>query len=167
MRSPLLLTSLLWLLFASAALAAEPAVVEGAKKEGALVFYTTMDIQNSKPLLDAFIKKYPFIKGDLVRLGGTAMVSRIMTEAQASANRFDVAVGISPSYTPMRERNLIAAYLSPEFPNLYDDLYDAKGTGRRFISKLWCWVTTPKLFPVTICRRPTRACSNHNSNKNL
>jgi len=127
MRSPLLLTSLLWLLFASAALAAEPAVVEGAKKEGALVFYTTMDIQNSKPLLDAFIKKYPFIKGDLVRLGGTAMVSRIMTEAQASANRFDVAVGISPSYTPMRERNLIAAYLSPEFPNLYDDLYDAKG----------------------------------------
>src|SRR5215510_14320155 len=56
MRSPLLLTSLLWLLFASAALAAEPAVVEGAKKEGALVFYTTMDIQNSKPLLDAFIK---------------------------------------------------------------------------------------------------------------
>src|SRR5215813_3012950 len=103
-----------------------------------------MDIQNSKPLLDAFIKKYPFIKGDLVRLGGTAMVSRIMTEAQASANRFDVAVGISPSYTPMQ-----------------------KATGRRFISTLWCWVTTPKLFPVTICRRPTRACSNHNSNKNL
>src|SRR5262249_18081498 len=30
-------------------------------------------------------------------------------------------------YTPMRERNLIAAYLSPEFPNLYDDLYDTKG----------------------------------------
>src|SRR5262245_346519 len=95
----LLWLSLLWLLFASAALAAESAVVEGAKKEGALVFYTTMDIQNSKPLLDAFMKKYSFIKGDLVRLGGTAMVSRIMTEAQASANAFDVAVGISLSYT--------------------------------------------------------------------
>src|SRR5262244_4543940 len=127
MRSPLLLTSLLWLLFASAALAAEPAVVEGAKKEGALVFYTTMDIQNSKPLLDAFIKKYPFIKGDLVRLGGTAMVSRILTEAQAGANKFDVAVGISPSYVPMRERNLIGPYISPEFPNLCDDTYEPKG----------------------------------------
>ena len=96
MRSLLLLPTALWLLFASTALATESAVIEGAKKEGALVFYTTMDIQNSKPLLDAFMKKYPFIKGDLVRLGGTAMVSRIMTEAQASANRFDVAVGISP-----------------------------------------------------------------------
>ena len=52
------------------------------------------------------------------------MVSRILTEAQANANRFDVAVGISPSYMPMRERNLIAPYISPEFPNLYDDLYD-------------------------------------------
>ncbi|HEX9453311.1 MAG TPA: extracellular solute-binding protein [Candidatus Binatia bacterium] len=108
-------------------LGADSALLEGAKREGGLVFYTTMDIQNSSALVDAFTKKYPFIKGDLVRLGGTAMVSRIMTEAQAGANRFDVAVGISPSYTPMRERNLIAPYVSPEFANLYDDLYDPKG----------------------------------------
>ena len=60
-----------WLCSVSFALATEPSVIEGAKKEGALVFYTTMDIQNSKPLLDAFTKKYPFIRGDLVRLGGT------------------------------------------------------------------------------------------------
>lgn len=106
---------------------ADSALIEGAKREGGLVFYTTMDIQNSSALVDAFTKKYPFIKGDLVRLGGTAMVSRIMTEAQAGANRFDVAVGISPSYTPMRERNLIAPHVSPEFSNLYDDLYDPKG----------------------------------------
>ena len=107
--------------------AADSSLIDGAKREGSVVFYTTMDIQNSSALVEAFSKKYPFIKGDLVRLGGTAMVSRIMTEAQAGANRFDVAVGISPSFTPMRERNLIAPYLSPEFPNLYDDLYDAKG----------------------------------------
>ena len=122
-----LLTFLLYFFSASCASATEPSIIEAAKKEGSLVFYTTMDIQNSKPLLDAFMKKYPFIKGDLVRLGGTAMVSRIITEAQAGANRFDVAVGISPSYMPMRERNLIAPYLSPEFPSLYDDFYDPKG----------------------------------------
>ena len=125
-------TRSLWILVLSMcsvsfALGAEPSVIEGAKKEAALVFYTTMDIQNSKPVLDAFTKKYPFIRGDLVRLGGTAMVSRIMTEAQAGAQKFDVAVGISPSYVPMREKNLIAPYLSPEFPSLYDDLYDPKG----------------------------------------
>ena len=114
-------------LCASIAFGAESNMIDAAKKEGAMVFYTTMDIQNSKPLLDAFNKKYPFIKADLVRLGGTAMVSRILTEAQAGASKFDVAVGISPSLTPMRERNLIAPYMSPEFANLHDDLYDAKG----------------------------------------
>ena len=122
-----LLTFLLYFFSVSLVFATDPSIVEGAKKEGALVFYTTMDIQNSKPLLDAFTKKYPFVKGDLVRLGGTAMVSRIMTEAQAGANKFDVAVGISPSYVPMRERNLIGPYISPEFPNLYDDTYEPKG----------------------------------------
>lgn len=116
-----------YLFLASGAMAAETSVIEAAKKEGAVVLYTTMDIQNSKPLLDAFLAKYPFIKGDLVRLGGTAMVSRIITEAQAGSSRFDLAVGISPSYMPMRERNLIAPYKSPEFPNLYDDTHDAQG----------------------------------------
>jgi iron(III) transport system substrate-binding protein len=127
MKLLLIFLSCLYSFLLSSALAAEPAVIEGAKKEGALVFYTTMDIQNSKPLLDVFMQKYPFIKGDLVRLGGTAMVSRIMTEAQAGGNRFDVAVGISPSYVPMREKNLIAPYMSPEFSNLYNDLYEPKG----------------------------------------
>ena len=122
-----LLAVLIKLLLVAEVFATEPAIIEAAKKEGSLVFYTTMDIQNSKPLLDAFTKKYPFVKGDLVRLGGTAMVSRILTEAQANANRFDVAVGISPSYIPMRERNLIGAYMSPEFPNLYEDTYEPKG----------------------------------------
>lgn len=113
--------------FLASGLAADPAVIEGAKKEGALVFYTTMDIKNSQPLLDLFTKKYPFVKGELVRLGGTAMVSRIMTEAQAGANKFDVAVGISPSFPPMRGKGLIAPYVPAEAKRLYDDLYDPKG----------------------------------------
>src|SRR4030095_11414637 len=114
-------------LCASFAFSAESNMTDSAKKEGAMVFYTTMDIQNSKPLLDVFNKKYPFIKADLVRLGGTAMVSRILTEAQAGASKFDVAVGISPSLTPMRERNLIAPYVTSEASSLYDDLYDPQG----------------------------------------
>src|SRR6186997_1668168 len=99
-RSMSILIALIFYLAALAPLsasAADSSLIDGAKREGSVVFYTTMDIQNSSALVEAFSKKYPFIKGDLVRLGGTAMVSRIVTEAQAGANRFDVAVGISPS----------------------------------------------------------------------
>src|SRR6476620_2904624 len=127
MAYALLLVFFFLQLCASFTFGAESNMIDAAKKEGAMVFYTTMDIQNSKPLLDAFNKKYPFIKADLIRLGGTAMVSRIITEAQAGAGRFDVALGISPSLTPMRERNLIAPYVSPEFASMYEDLYDPKG----------------------------------------
>src|SRR5258707_13076288 len=113
-------------LCASFAFGAESNMIDAAKKEGAMVFYTTMDIQNSKPLLDAFNKKYPFIKADLVRLGGTAMVSRILTEAQAGEQQFDVSGGHSPSLTPMPERNLNPPYRSPQFANPTDGPYGCK-----------------------------------------
>lgn len=37
-------------------------LVEGAKKEGTLVFYGSLAIDASRPLLDAFKKSYPFLK---------------------------------------------------------------------------------------------------------
>ena len=42
------------------------ALVEAAKKEGKLVWYTSMAVDTSKPLLDAFLKDYPFIQAELV-----------------------------------------------------------------------------------------------------
>src|ERR1043166_2138678 len=119
-----LLTVLIKLLLVAEVFATDPTIIEAAKKEGSLVFYTTMDIQNSKPLLDAFTKKYPFVKGDLVRLGGTAMVSRILTEAQANANRFDVAVGISPSYIPTPIRTCARSRNCTMTPWELDDNYE-------------------------------------------
>jgi len=35
----------------------QSALVEGAKKEGKVVWYTSMAIDTSKPLLDAFVKE--------------------------------------------------------------------------------------------------------------
>ena len=54
------------------------ALVEGAKKEGKLVWYTSMAIDTSKPLLDAFVKEYPFIKADLVRAGEEQLMNRVL-----------------------------------------------------------------------------------------
>lgn len=36
-------------------------LMEEAKKEGKLFWYTSMAIDTSKPMLDAFLKQYPFI----------------------------------------------------------------------------------------------------------
>ncbi len=44
--------------------------IEGAKNEGKVSFYTTMTLSQSKKVVDAFQKKYPFITPELFRGGG-------------------------------------------------------------------------------------------------
>ena len=82
MKFPYHILALLTLFSASIITAArgqttsQSALIEGAKKEGKLVWYTSMAIDTSKPLLDAFLQEYPFIKPDLVRAGEEQRVER-------------------------------------------------------------------------------------------
>src|SRR5438034_1341837 len=89
----------------------QSALVEGAKKEAKLVWYTSMAIDTSKPLLDAFLKEYPFIKADLVRAGEEQLMNRILTETRAGKWSFD-AVSTS-AISVLAERKIITPYLAP------------------------------------------------------
>ena len=60
-------------------------LVEGAKKEGKLFWYTSTNVTESKPLLDDFEKVYPFVKGEIVRASGEKTLNRIVTEAASRA----------------------------------------------------------------------------------
>ena len=76
---------------ASAALAAPPdaAWIARAKKEGAVTLYTSMQLVDSRPLTEAFEKKYA-IKVSLWRASGEKVAERAITEARG--NRFEVDV---------------------------------------------------------------------------
>ena len=93
MRLPIQFISLFVLfgLFLTANLHAQSpsALIDGAKKEGKLVWYTSMAIDTSKPVLDAFEKEYPFIKTELVRAGEEQLVNRIVSENRAGRWAFD------------------------------------------------------------------------------
>ena len=45
-------------------------VIEGAKKEGRVVWYTTMNLTTAKKLINRFKENYPFIKPEIMRAGG-------------------------------------------------------------------------------------------------
>ena len=89
-RSATFVLSLTIYLFAAAAshaqTASQSALVEGAKKEGKLIWYTSMAVDTSKPLLDAFLKDYPFIQAELVRLGEEQLMNRGFLARSAEAN---------------------------------------------------------------------------------
>jgi iron(III) transport system substrate-binding protein len=73
-------------------------VVEGAKKEGQLVFYSGIPIPDAQSILSALERKYPFIKTTFYRSTGPALVSRIQTEQRAGSHIWDVmnSTGFEP-----------------------------------------------------------------------
>ena len=103
----------------------QSALIEGAKKEGKLVWYTSMAIDTSKPLLDAFLKEYPFIKAELVRAGEEQLMNRILSETRAGKWLFD-AVSTS-AMSVLVERRMTAPYLPPERDAFLSEFKDAQG----------------------------------------
>jgi iron(III) transport system substrate-binding protein len=101
-------------------------LIEGAKVEGQVVWYTTINVAKSRPILDRFEKKYPFIKGEIVRAGGGPLLNRISREARAGKQLFDVVNGGAEIFT-LKRTGVIAPYASPERGNLESDLKDSQG----------------------------------------
>lgn len=116
---------LLSLWFFPSRLYAQSALIEAAKKEGKVVWYTSMAIDTSKPLLDAFLKEYPFIKADLVRAGEEQLTNRMLSETRAGQWLFD-AVSTS-SIGALIERKMITPYLAPERDAFMDQFKDPQG----------------------------------------
>ena len=105
----------------------DPTLIEGAKKEKRLVHWTTMTLSQSKQVVDAFQKKYPFIEIDLFRTGGDAMLNKIFTEDRAGTHLWDVLLTRGDMFLPLMQRKLLAAYRSPETKKIPADLFDKNG----------------------------------------
>jgi iron(III) transport system substrate-binding protein len=99
-------------------------VVEGAKKEAQLVFYSGIPIPDAQSILSALERKYPFIKTTFYRATGPALVSRIQTEQRAGSHIWDVmnSTGFEPY--ALLEQGYFAKHNSPErkfFPDGHKD----------------------------------------------
>src|SRR4029078_9326402 len=60
-----------------------PELIEAAKQEGRLVFYSANVAESEKPILDAFNKRFPFVKIEFLRAPGNQLLQRVKTEAAA------------------------------------------------------------------------------------
>jgi len=105
----------------------ESQIVQAARKEGEIVWYTTMSLDQSQQFMDRFLKKYPFLKPSVVRSGGGALLNRILSEAKGGKYLFDVAHGTGEIVLPLMEAGLLAPYSSPERGMIPEDLKDGKG----------------------------------------
>jgi len=112
-----------------ACLAAEPdrALVERARKQGTVTLYTSMQLVDSRPLTEAFEKKYG-IKVSLWRASGEKVAQRVVTEARGG--RFDVDV-VETDGAQMeilhRERQL-ATLKAPSVADIPSEILPAHGS---------------------------------------
>ncbi len=98
----------------------EKILVEGAKKEGKVTFYTGLIVdQVVRPLKEAFEKDYPFIQLDFFRGNSERVAQKMLLEYQAK--RFDVdLISGSGSTTMIQQAGFMQRFYSPqlaEYPN--------------------------------------------------
>jgi iron(III) transport system substrate-binding protein len=95
----------------------EQRLLEGARKEGTLVFYTSLSLKDSAPLTEAFEKKYG-IKVSLLRAKSEKLVERAIKEARAGRFTADVFETNGPEMERLHRENLLSQFESPAFKDL-------------------------------------------------
>ena len=107
--------------------AASDAVLDGAKKEGQVVFYASMEAQSAQRLTAGFEKKYPFIKVNATRIGSERMATRLVSEAQARKVQADVVNQSGFDFYGVLQKGVFDVYNSPERAALPTEYKDEKG----------------------------------------
>lgn len=109
------LLTFLWLAeTAKATSQATKKLIEGAKKEGEMVYYASMNLKEANTMIGKFKKKYPFLKVKLNRIGSSGLLAKVLTEARAKKLTADVIQTVEFSMHALIGKGILAHYLPPE-----------------------------------------------------
>ncbi len=97
-------------------------LLDGARTEGALALYTSLNLKDSVPITDAFEKKYR-IKVALWRASSEKVVQRALTEARAGRFTPDVLETNGPEMEIFYREKLLEAFYSPAFKDLPSEAF--------------------------------------------
>jgi iron(III) transport system substrate-binding protein len=103
---------------------------EGAKKEGKLTFYTTgILVQTVRPIVDAFQKKYPYIKVEVWRAGTQELLPRFQQEFSAGKYTADVIELTQAGGVMLQEASLLQPFYSSELASVEEGAVSKGPTG--------------------------------------
>ncbi|HEU4340895.1 MAG TPA: extracellular solute-binding protein [Candidatus Binatia bacterium] len=105
----------------------EKILVEGAKKEGKVLWYTSLTGGPNQEVPKAFEAKYPGVKVEVYRASSEDLLARILQEAQAKRYLVDSVETTFPALKVMLDYKLLAPYFSP-YSARYPDEVKEKAT---------------------------------------
>jgi iron(III) transport system substrate-binding protein len=111
------------------ATAVTSALIEAAKKEGKLVYYTSVDLPLAEKIAKAFEAKYPGIAVRVERTGAERVFQRIGQEYSSNIHAVDVVNSSDASHLIVWKREgLLAPFVPEDVAKFYpDDHKDADG----------------------------------------
>jgi iron(III) transport system substrate-binding protein len=105
----------------------EKILIEGAKKEGTLTFYTGLIVdQVVRPVKAAFEKEYPFLQVEFFRGNSDRLAQKMLSEYQAKRYEVDVVSGSSAA-TILLRAGVMQRFYSPPIAEYPAELKDANG----------------------------------------
>jgi iron(III) transport system substrate-binding protein len=100
---------------------------DAAKAEGKVVFYSSFNNEQIVPLMDAFKRKYPFIKPSFYRATSERVLQRALTEARAGRHAVDVLTAAGFQAQLLKEAGLTQKFIPAEAAAFDDDFKDPEG----------------------------------------
>ena len=102
-------------------------IEENARKEGEVVWYTSMSLTDFPKIVGAFEKAVPYVKVRANRLTQSTVITKIDTEARAGLFAVDIVGSAPVEMWELKQRGHSAPYLSPELKAFPAGSYDPQG----------------------------------------
>ena len=103
------------------------ALADAARREGEVMVYHSTQLEDLKPVFDAFTKKYGIKVGNW-RSSSENVVQRVISQTRAGKLEVDFVENNSPEMEALRRENMLRAMNSPYFEDLKPGLLGAHRT---------------------------------------
>lgn len=94
--------------------ARQKTLVERARAEKEVMFYSSLQSADAVPYVNAFNKRYPFVKVNMYRVSGQKQVLMIQTELNAGRNAVDITNASAAQAFGIKKAGALDPYQSPE-----------------------------------------------------
>ncbi|HEX9265756.1 MAG TPA: extracellular solute-binding protein, partial [Candidatus Binatia bacterium] len=88
--------------------------IEGAKKEGEVILYASMNLEETNTMIARFEQKYPFVKVKVNRTDSEKLLTKILIEARAKKSFADAIQTLGFAMHTLKKSQQLGHYLSTE-----------------------------------------------------
>jgi iron(III) transport system substrate-binding protein len=132
---------------APAAAGVTPELVDAAKKEGTIVWYTSVETSVAEKVARKFEAKYPSVKVEVNRTGSERVMQRVMQEAQAGVKAVDVIhTSDAGNFVDLKNGSLLMKYTPASVAKYADQFKDKDGYYFTFRSSMSVPAYNPQLI---------------------